>query len=163
MRRVGIDVGGTNTDAVLIEEGKVIRAVKAPTSEDVTGGILEALTKLGQTGLVQSCDRVIGIIAEELKCLVGGKRAAPREKTRKRIVGRGRSRHDELSLRPIQHLTQRRLENRQIAGFPALQDVSRNHRKGCDLDPLQTHARSTRLCKQAGPARAVSQWLLAQS
>ena len=30
MRRIGIDVGGTNTDAVLIEDGKVIRAVKAP-------------------------------------------------------------------------------------------------------------------------------------
>ncbi|WP_119421342.1 hydantoinase/oxoprolinase N-terminal domain-containing protein [Desertibaculum subflavum] len=54
MRRIGIDVGGTNTDAVLIEEGKVVRAVKAPTSEDVTGGILEALAKLGQTGEVAS-------------------------------------------------------------------------------------------------------------
>lgn len=52
MRRIGIDVGGTNTDAVLIEEGKVRRAVKAPTSEDVTGGILEALAKLGETGVV---------------------------------------------------------------------------------------------------------------
>ena len=30
MRRIGIDVGGTNTDAVLIEEGKVAGAVKAP-------------------------------------------------------------------------------------------------------------------------------------
>ena len=42
MRRIGIDVGGTNTDAVLIEEGKVVRAVKAPTSEDVTTGILDS-------------------------------------------------------------------------------------------------------------------------
>ncbi|HZY21055.1 MAG TPA: hydantoinase/oxoprolinase N-terminal domain-containing protein, partial [Beijerinckiaceae bacterium] len=31
MRRIGIDVGGTNTDAVLIEEGRVRAAVKAPT------------------------------------------------------------------------------------------------------------------------------------
>lgn len=46
MRRIGIDVGGTNTDAVLIDEGRVRRAVKAPTSEDVTTGILEALAKL---------------------------------------------------------------------------------------------------------------------
>lgn len=46
MRRIGIDVGGTNTDAVLIEDGKVKRAVKAPTSEDVTTGILEALSQL---------------------------------------------------------------------------------------------------------------------
>ena len=46
MRRIGIDVGGTNTDAVLIDDGRVRRAVKAPTSEDVTTGILEALAKL---------------------------------------------------------------------------------------------------------------------
>jgi N-methylhydantoinase A/oxoprolinase/acetone carboxylase beta subunit len=46
MRRIGIDVGGTNTDAVLIDEGRVRRAVKAPTTEDVTTGILMALSKL---------------------------------------------------------------------------------------------------------------------
>ena len=46
MRRIGIDVGGTNTDAVLIEDGKVVRAVKAPTSEDVTTGILDSLKSL---------------------------------------------------------------------------------------------------------------------
>ncbi len=46
MRRIGIDVGGTNTDAVLIDAGKVTRAVKAPTSEDVTTGILAALSAL---------------------------------------------------------------------------------------------------------------------
>ncbi|ETW93156.1 MAG: hypothetical protein ETSY1_40435 [Candidatus Entotheonella factor] len=46
MRRIGIDVGGTNTDAVLIDDGRVVRAVKAPTSEDVTAGILQALTQL---------------------------------------------------------------------------------------------------------------------
>jgi N-methylhydantoinase A/oxoprolinase/acetone carboxylase beta subunit len=54
MRRIGIDVGGTNTDAVLIEDGKVAGAVKAPTSSDVTTGILEALAKLGATGLLKS-------------------------------------------------------------------------------------------------------------
>ena len=46
MRRIGIDVGGTNTDAVLIDDERVKRAVKAPTSEDVTAGILAALTQL---------------------------------------------------------------------------------------------------------------------
>src|SRR4051794_6009862 len=52
MRRIGIDVGGTNTDAVLIEEGKVVGAVKAPTSEDVTTGILDSLKALGATGVL---------------------------------------------------------------------------------------------------------------
>ena len=53
MRRIGIDVGGTNTDAVLIEDGKVAGALKAPTSEDVTTGILESLKGLGATGLLK--------------------------------------------------------------------------------------------------------------
>ena len=46
MRRIGIDVGGTNTDAVLLEEGSVVHAVKTPTTEDVTGGIVAALDLL---------------------------------------------------------------------------------------------------------------------
>ena len=46
MRRIGIDVGGTNTDAVLIDAGAVRRAVKAPTTQDVTSGILDALARL---------------------------------------------------------------------------------------------------------------------
>src|SRR6201990_2970422 len=53
MRRIGIDVGGTNTDAVLIEEGKVVGAVKARTSEDVTTGILDSLKALGATGVLK--------------------------------------------------------------------------------------------------------------
>ena len=43
VRRIGIDVGGTNTDAVLLEDGRVVHAVKTPTTEDVTGGIVDAL------------------------------------------------------------------------------------------------------------------------
>jgi len=46
MRRIGIDVGGTNTDAVLLEDGHVVHAVKSPTTEDVTGGILSSLDAL---------------------------------------------------------------------------------------------------------------------
>ena len=56
MRRIGIDVGGTNTDAVLIEEGKVAGAVKAPTSQDVTAGILDSLSRLGATGELMGID-----------------------------------------------------------------------------------------------------------
>src|SRR6266851_3408974 len=46
MRRIGIDVGGTNTDAVLLEDGHVVHAVKTPTTADVTAGILTALAGL---------------------------------------------------------------------------------------------------------------------
>src|SRR5271157_3453286 len=46
MRRIGIDVGGTNTDAVLLEDGRVVHAVKSPTTPDVTAGIVTALDAL---------------------------------------------------------------------------------------------------------------------
>ncbi len=46
LRRIGIDVGGTNTDAVLLEGGRVVHAVKTPTTADVTTGILTALAEL---------------------------------------------------------------------------------------------------------------------
>src|SRR3954447_4421763 len=48
VRRIGIDVGGTNTDAVLLEDGRVVHAVKTPTTEDVTGGIVTSLELLGR-------------------------------------------------------------------------------------------------------------------
>jgi N-methylhydantoinase A/oxoprolinase/acetone carboxylase beta subunit len=48
MRRIGIDVGGTNTDAVLLQDGRVVHAVKTPTTADVTGGIVTALGLLSR-------------------------------------------------------------------------------------------------------------------
>ncbi|MCY4295632.1 MAG: hypothetical protein OXE54_01520, partial [Gammaproteobacteria bacterium] len=41
--RIGIDVGGTHTDAVLLDGDVVIAAHKARTSRDVATGILDAL------------------------------------------------------------------------------------------------------------------------
>ena len=42
--RIGIDVGGTNTDAVVIDENlKLIASVKSPTTEDVMTGIETAM------------------------------------------------------------------------------------------------------------------------
>ena len=46
MRRIGIDVGGTNTDAVLLEDDRVVHATKTPTTPDVTSGITTALRDL---------------------------------------------------------------------------------------------------------------------
>lgn len=42
-RRIGIDVGGTNTDAVLLQDDRVLHAVKTPTTADVLTGVRLAL------------------------------------------------------------------------------------------------------------------------
>ncbi|MDI3289289.1 hydantoinase/oxoprolinase family protein [Polyangium sp. 15x6] len=44
--RVGIDVGGTHTDAVLMRERDVLGWVKRPTSADVASGVEDALAAL---------------------------------------------------------------------------------------------------------------------
>lgn len=50
--RIGIDVGGTNTDAVLMDGATVLGATKTPTTPNVTDGITTALRNLvEQTGL----------------------------------------------------------------------------------------------------------------
>ena len=42
--RMGIDVGGTNTDAVIVDENlKLVAEVKTPTTLDVSSGIYTAL------------------------------------------------------------------------------------------------------------------------
>ena len=43
---IGVDVGGTNTDAVLMDGANLAAAVKLPTTADVTAGIINALTAL---------------------------------------------------------------------------------------------------------------------
>ena len=49
--RIGVDVGGTNTDAVLMDERRVLAKLKTPTTEDVTGGITTAIRSvLTQSG-----------------------------------------------------------------------------------------------------------------
>lgn len=50
MYKLGIDVGGTNTDAVLIDENRrVIADIKYPTSGDIYDGILGALRTVLET------------------------------------------------------------------------------------------------------------------
>jgi N-methylhydantoinase A/oxoprolinase/acetone carboxylase beta subunit len=54
-QRIGIDVGGTNTDAVLMQGQEVVDWVKTPTTADVTSGIVTALQELlQQTAAVPS-------------------------------------------------------------------------------------------------------------
>ena len=46
MNVIGVDVGGTHTDAVLLSESQVLHAVKTPTTQDTTSGIAMALGRL---------------------------------------------------------------------------------------------------------------------
>lgn len=46
MIRIGVDVGGTNTDAVMLAGDEVLAAIKTPTTADVTSGVEEALADL---------------------------------------------------------------------------------------------------------------------
>ena len=46
MKRIGIDVGGTNTDAVLVDGDRVAAAVKTATTADVMSGIRTALGEI---------------------------------------------------------------------------------------------------------------------
>ena len=41
--RIGIDVGGTHTDAVLMDGARIVTSHKALTSSDVRRGLMEAL------------------------------------------------------------------------------------------------------------------------
>jgi N-methylhydantoinase A/oxoprolinase/acetone carboxylase beta subunit len=49
MMRIGIDVGGTNTDAVLMDGREVLAEFKTLTTPEVTDGIVAALAGLQQT------------------------------------------------------------------------------------------------------------------
>lgn len=60
--RIGIDVGGTNTDAALMDGSRVLGACKSPTTSDVGAGIVTALKKvLGMTGVSASAIRAVMI------------------------------------------------------------------------------------------------------
>jgi len=50
--RIGVDVGGTNTDAVLIDGRQVIASHKAPTSSNVSDGIIAAVDAVLQSSQV---------------------------------------------------------------------------------------------------------------
>lgn len=43
MFRIGVDVGGTNTDAVVMQGDKILSGVKSPTTEDVMTGVVNAV------------------------------------------------------------------------------------------------------------------------
>ena len=57
--RLGIDVGGTNTDAVILDEAnRVVASCKEPTSADVSGGIDKAVERILRESRVPAKDIV---------------------------------------------------------------------------------------------------------
>src|SRR5690349_17242619 len=77
--RIGIDVGGTNTDAVLMDGPRVLSEVKTATTPDVGGGIVAALQGLVETsgvGAVQVDAVMIGT-THFTNAVVEGRRLVP--------------------------------------------------------------------------------------
>lgn len=56
MKTIGIDVGGTNTDAVLVGNGAVIASCKCLTTKDVISGVKNALNTLLQDPAIKTAD-----------------------------------------------------------------------------------------------------------
>jgi N-methylhydantoinase A/oxoprolinase/acetone carboxylase beta subunit len=77
--RIGIDVGGTNTDAVLMDGERVCGGIKTSTSGDVTTGIAQALKVLQeQTQFVPS--EVQGVMigtTHFINAIIEGRHLAP--------------------------------------------------------------------------------------
>ncbi|HJS90052.1 MAG TPA: hydantoinase/oxoprolinase family protein [Steroidobacteraceae bacterium] len=60
MKRIGIDVGGTNTDAAFVDGDRVMASVKTPTTADVTSGVKKALARLlGESSAARAAQAVI--------------------------------------------------------------------------------------------------------
>lgn len=60
MVRIGVDVGGTNTDAVVMDGRDILAAVKVPTSADVTTGLMAALREVQRQAAVAPAD--VGLV-----------------------------------------------------------------------------------------------------
>lgn len=59
--RIGIDVGGTHTDAVLLDGDQVVSAIKTLTTADVSGGVFNALEHLLDDSAVNT-DRIEAVM-----------------------------------------------------------------------------------------------------
>lgn len=77
--RIGIDVGGTNTDAVVMDGARVVAAIKTPTTANVSDGITTALRSLvAESGLdVSTLDAVMIGTTHFTNAVVERKRLQP--------------------------------------------------------------------------------------
>lgn len=57
MYKIGVDVGGTNTDAVILDKkNELVSAIKTPTTEDVSTGIQKAIQKVIHESTVEASE-----------------------------------------------------------------------------------------------------------
>lgn len=77
--RIGVDVGGTNTDAVLMDGSAILASTKQPTTADVSSGVAAAIAAvLAQGGIAaKSVDAVMVGTTHFTNALVERKRLEP--------------------------------------------------------------------------------------
>jgi N-methylhydantoinase A/oxoprolinase/acetone carboxylase beta subunit len=75
--RVGIDVGGTNTDAVLLAGRRVVASAKSPTTPDVTTGIAAAVRRASADADLDAVDAVVIGTTHFINAIAEARRLAP--------------------------------------------------------------------------------------
>src|SRR6266550_2292284 len=79
------------------------------------------------------------VVGENAHRAIGLEHAAAHQEVAEGVFRSGGSDQDELALRPVKNLSERRTDDGQIAGPSLLKDVSNDHRERGDLDSLQAH------------------------
>ena len=75
---IGIDVGGTNTDAVLMDSDVLVDKIKKPTTPDVTSGIISCInTLIGSRSDVDQIDAVMLGTTHFINALLQRRELAP--------------------------------------------------------------------------------------
>ncbi len=76
---IGVDVGGTNTDAALMDGSKVLASIKSPTTSDIGSGVVGAVRSvLDQSGVdVSQITNVMIGTTQFTNAFVEGKRLVP--------------------------------------------------------------------------------------
>ncbi|HEY1366321.1 MAG TPA: hydantoinase/oxoprolinase family protein [Gaiellaceae bacterium] len=75
--RIGVDVGGTNTDAVLVDGRDVLAEAKTPTTPEVTDGVVTALRVLVDTAAAARVQAVMIGTTHFTNAVVEARRLAP--------------------------------------------------------------------------------------
>ena len=89
--RIGVDVGGTNTDAVLMDGTTVVSSTKTPTTANVSEGIAKALrTVIADSGIdTAAIDGVMIGTTHFTNAVVERRHLTPTACIRARIAGHG--------------------------------------------------------------------------